>query len=238
MSLRRIMLSICLLASTSVAHGQPAAIPPAQLAMGRTIAAKMVPDGTYQKMMSGSMSQMLTSVNQQMTAMPLAPFLQAGGLTEQDVERIGTTTMKEVLEIVDPAHDQRMQIMMPAMMKELGTLMTRFEPDMREGLAEAYASRFTPAQMSDIVAFLNTDSGRAFAAQNLEISSDPAVMKRVQAFIPTMIQSMPAIIQKAAAAVQDLPKPKTPQTLTDADRARLAELLGVEASKFRPGPSS
>jgi hypothetical protein len=216
----------------------PAVPTPADLALGRDIAAKVLPNGTYQRMMGGMMGKMMGGMTDQMTAMPIAPFVRAAGLPESDVAKLGQTTIKQIMDIVDPAYQQRMHIIMPTMMEEMGKLMTQFEPAMRDGLAQAYATHFTPAQLTDIDRFLNTPSGTAFAAQNMTIAADPAVMQKMQAFMPTMMQAMPAIMQKAMAATNSLPKAKTPQTLTDADRAKLAKLLGVDPEKLKKAPTS
>jgi hypothetical protein len=232
---RTLLLSASLFVSTAAAAQSPA---PADLALGRDIAGKLLPDGTYEKMMGGMMGKMMGGMTDQMTAMPIAPYLKLAGLPESDIAKLGQTTIKQIMEIVDPAYEQRMHIIMPTMMEEMGKVMTQFEPQMREGLAQAYATHFTPAQLTDIDHFFNTPSGAAFASQNMTIAADPAVMEKMQAFMPQLMQAMPGIMQKAQAATAGLPKPKTPATLTDADRAKLAQLLGVSPDKLKKAPTS
>lgn len=235
--IRPLLLSVSLLAATAVT-AQTATPAPADLALGRDIAGKLLPDGTYQKLIGGTMGKMMGGMTDQMTAMPIAPFVKAAGLPEADVAKLGQTTIRQIVQIVDPAYEQRMHIIMPTMMEEMGKVMTQFEPQMREGLATAYATHFSSAQLSDIDHFFNTPSGAAFASQNMSIAADPAVMQRMQAFMPTLMKAMPGIMQKAMAATANLPKPKTPATLTDADRAKLAQLLGVSPDKLKKAPTS
>jgi hypothetical protein len=229
------LLSLALVAAPAapVAASQVAPLPStADLALGRDIAAKLVPDGIYQKLMDGMMSKMMGGMTDQMTAMPLAPFLRAAGMAPADTAKLGQATIKQIMDIVDPAYQQRMQIMMPTMMQEMGKVMTQFEPQMREGLAEAYAVHFTSAQLADIDHFFNTPSGNAFAAQNMTIATDPAVMQKMQAFMPKLFEAMPAIMQKVMAATAGLPKPKTAKDLSAADREKLAKLLGIDTEKL------
>lgn len=230
---RTLVLCASLLAVPAVAQtASPAA---ADLALGTDIAARLLPDGTYQRMMGGMMSKMMDGITSQISSVPLAPFLKASGLPESTTRQLGQTTIQQILDIVDPAYQQRMHVMMPVMMREMGTVMGQFEPQMRDGLAHAYATHFTAPQLGDIDRFLKTPSGAAFAAQNMTIAADPAVMQKMQAFMPTLMQALPGILQKAQAATAGLPKPKTPQTLTDADRAKLAQLLGVAPEKLKAG---
>jgi len=235
---RALLLSASLIWSTAAAAQAPATPAPADLALGRDIAGKLLPDGTYRKMMGGMMGKMMGGMTDQMAAMPIGPYLKLAGLPESDIAKLGQTTIKQIMEIVDPAYQQRMHIIMPAMMDEMGKVMTQFEPDMREGLAEAYATHFTSAQLTDIDHFFNTPSGTAFAGQNMMIAADPAVIQKMQAFMPKLMQAMPDIIQKASQAAASLPKAKTPETLTDADRAKLAQLLGVSPDKLKRAPTS
>jgi hypothetical protein len=232
--LRTLVVLISLLASTAVVAQTPA---PANLALGRDIAAKVLPNGTYQKMMSGPMSQIMSGMTDRMSTLPIAPFLKAAGQSPSDALKLGSTTIKQIMDIVDPAYQQRMQIIMPVMMQQMGEVMTRFEPQMRDGLAQAYGTRFTLAQLTDIDHFFNTPSGSAYAAENMTIATDPAVMQKMQAFMPTLMQAMPGIMQKAMAATASLPKAKTPATLTDADRTKLAQLLGVSPDKLKKAPT-
>ena len=238
---RALLLSASLIASTAAvaqAPATPATPAPADLALGRDIAGKLLPNGTYQKMMGGMMGKMMGGMTDQMAAMPIAPYLKLAGLPESDIAKLGQTTIKQIMEIVDPAYQQRMHIIMPTMMEEMGKVMTQFEPDMREGLATAYATHFSSAQLADIDHFFNTPSGGAFASQNMMIAADPAVMQRMQAFMPKLMEAMPGIMQKASQATANLPKAKTPETLTDADRAKLAQLLGVSPDKLKKAPTS
>jgi len=97
----------------------------------------------------------------------------------------------------------------------------------REGLASAYAKRFTATQLTELNSFFATPTGKAYAADSMVIFMDPEVMKKMQEFVPTMMKAMPAIVDKAKTASASLPEPRKLQDLSPSDRARLAKLLGI-----------
>lgn len=229
------IIALCAALIGSAAAAQTPSAPPApsasDLALGRDIAAKILPDGSYQRVMGGAMAKMMDGITSQMTDMPLAPLLSAAGLSARGTAKLDRTTIRQIMDIVDPAYDQRRRVAMPVIMTEMGKVMTQFEPAMRDGLAHAYATHFTSAQLSDIDRFFNTPSGAVYAFQNMTIAADPVLMQKMQAFLPAVMQAMPAIMAKVKAATDALPKPKTAQMLTPADRATLDRLLGVSAAK-------
>jgi hypothetical protein len=83
---------------------------------------------------------------------------------------------------------------------------------MREGLARSLARRFDEKQLSDINAFLATDSGRAFGSQSMAMWVDTDVMRGVMASFPEVMKAMPAAMQRVETETAHLPKPKKPET--------------------------
>jgi len=204
-----------------------AASSPEQIALARKVAARVLPEGAYRTVMRGTFNGMIGNMMSQMLDVPVRRFVAATGLPDKDVAKLGETTTRQIMEIIDPAYQQRMKITMQAMMDGMSEVMTRMEPDMREGLAEAYASRFSSVQLTELDRFFATPTGTAFAGQQFTIMSDPALMQRMQSIMPAIMQTLPDVMKKAQAATASLPKAKTAADLTDADRARLATLLGV-----------
>jgi len=105
---------------------------------------------------------------------------------------------------------------------------------MRDGLAEAYAARFSAAELRDIAGFFKTPAGAKFAGQIMTTQTDPAFLNRMQALVPRMMQGMPAVMRKVEAATAALPKPKRPQDLTAAEKAELEKILGTDPAKVKP----
>jgi len=230
-----ILASLSLVAFTGAnaqapAAQQAAAVSTEQIALARKVAARVLPEGAYRTVMRGAFNGMVGNMMSQMLDVPVRRFVAAAGLPEKDLAKLGETTTRQIMAIIDPAYEQRMKITMQAMMDGMGDLLAKMEPDIREGLAEAYASRFSIAQLGELDHFFATPTGTAFAGQQFTIMTDPALIQRMQSIMPTMIQALPDMMKKAQAATASLPKPKTAADLTDADRARLATLLGVSPS--------
>jgi hypothetical protein len=214
-----------------------APIDPAQLALARSIVGKLAPNGIYRRMMQGSLDQMMGGMSDQMMNMPIRQFLAGTDVPKDQVAKLGNTNMRDIMAILDPAFDQRMHATMAALMASMTDTLSSFEPQMREAMAQAYVHNFTPTQLADIDRFFNTPSGAAFAGRTMTMMNDPAVRTQMQEIMPAIMQSIPKIMQKVQAETANLPKPKTYADLTDADRARLAKLLGVDPAELKKAKS-
>lgn len=214
----------------------PVAAPadPAKLAVARDIARRLLPEGTFERMMSSVMNGTMKSITDGMMSMPLKSLAGMGGVDAAKLKDLGPGSMKQMMAILDPAFDRRMALTTQVMGVEMGRFMSTMEPEMREGLAETYANRFSPAQLADVDAFFKTPSGSAFAAQMMTAQTDPAFMARMQQMIPKLMQAMPGIMGKVQAATADLPKARKFDELSPAEKADLSKLMGIDPAKVKP----
>ncbi len=243
--MKKLLLAI---AATSLALGsQPAAaqdappastVPPAapidpqRLAAARTTVDHIFPQGTYARIMNGSMNGMLDNIVKTSGAIPLREVAGLAGQPPAELARLGQTTLADIMAIFDPVHDQRMAIVMHTTMTAMTDIMSQLEPSIHEGLAEAYAARFTTSQLADMNRFFATPSGQAFAANVMTIQTDPAVMTRMQAIVPVLMQRLPGIMDQAGRATAKLPPPRKFNDLSPAERTKLASLLGVPEAQL------
>lgn len=216
------------------AQTPPAAAPadvvpvdPARLVAARITVDHIFPAGTYAKMLSGPMDKMMDSMLGTVGQMPLGELATIGGAKPEDVAKLSKSTLDDIMAIYDPAFHQRMLAATHAVMSEMGAVMSQIEPDIRDGLAHAYASRFTLDQLNDMNRFFATPSGDAYASNALLVQMDPAVMAKMQGFMPLMMKTLPDMMKKAKAATDALPKPRKLEDMTPAERSKLASLLGV-----------
>lgn len=151
------------------------------------------------------------------------------GMTHEDVADLGDGTLAQVMEIYDPSYRERMERTMRVTMEHMTGLMGKMEPDMRAGLARAYAARFDEAQLSELNGFFATPAGSLYAAQSMMIFLDPQVMDSMQKMVPMLMEEMPALQVAMEMAVADLPPPRSSCDLSADERARLAKLLGQRA---------
>ncbi|UVO55337.1 DUF2059 domain-containing protein [Sphingomonas sp. SUN039] len=231
-ALATLALATPLSAQTVVAtHDAPPAAAPSPVATD--IAAKLFPDGTYRKMLGDTFSKMMSGMIDQMGNMPLGDLVKAYGLDTDAAAKLDKATVNKVMAILDPAFKERMRLVMDGMFKGMIPLFEKMEPDLRAGLAESLAHRFTPAELGELKTFFATPTGNSFAGQQMLLFMDPAVMGRMQAQMPKIMEAMPTLVGAAAKAAASLPKAKKYADLTEAERAELAALLGIDPKKMK-----
>ena len=233
------LLAIAVPATAQTPPPPPAApslppVDPALLAKARPIAATIIPDGVMARMMGPMMQKMLAPMLDGMTKMPVRDLMKAGGMAPEEADRLNPATIEQIMTIVDPAYRQRMQILIGGMMPALGRFMGRYEPDMREGMAEAFASRYSSTELDQIGAFMRTPAGARFGGGFMELATDPHYLGKVQSMMPALMQAMPDIMKGSQAQLAKLPKPRSYKDLTPAERERLETLLGADRKKVAP----
>jgi hypothetical protein len=234
----RVAFLLSLLLATPVAAQAEAPAPaavesvdPARLAKAEPIASVILPNGTMEKMMGPMMQKMIGPMMDGMTKMPIREFLKMGGLDPEQAEGLGEGTIEEMMAIIDPNFRKRMDVLVNGMMPAMGRFMGRYEPDMREGMAEAFAYRYSAAELDQISAFLKTPVGAKFGAGFMELATDSHYIGRLQKIMPEMMRAMPEIMKSSVEELAKLPKPRTYNDLTKAERERLTALLGADAKK-------
>jgi hypothetical protein len=173
---------------------------PARLALARTTANGMLPSGLYADLFDEVMSGVVDRV----LALNPADFGAKAGKDKAPT----ATSLRQQIAREDPHFEERMRIMERVIREELVKISTVMEPKMREGLARSMARRFDEKQLKEINTFLATESGKAFAAQNMRMWVDPDVMRSMVQTIPHMITAMPGAMMRLEAETAHLPKPK------------------------------
>lgn len=222
------------MAQTAPTPAAPAAAPAdaATLAEARLVVTRLLPPGTYKKIMGPMMGSVMGAMGDSMKALPLRQLAELGGLDPKEAQALDKVKIDEVMAIYDPHWRERTQLEMRAMFDAMGDFFTTQEPDIREAMARAYASHFTLVELTDIDRFFSTASGGKFATQYMTVATDPAMMAEMRSMMPKMIQQMPQFIAAAQKATASLPAPRKLKDLTPAERTRLAKALGVDESKL------
>jgi hypothetical protein len=173
---------------------------PERLALSRTTVNGLLPDGTYGRIMDDMMGGMVDRV----LNLSGADFAPKG----KDGKPVSGQTLRELAIKDDPHFEERMRIMQRVIGEEMVKIAKIMEPRLREGLARSMARRFDEKQLSDINAFLATDSGRAFGGQSMAMWVDSDVMRAMVSSFPEMLTAMPPAIARLEAETAHLPKPK------------------------------
>lgn len=197
-------------ASSDVATEQPA-INPVRLAAAKEAVDYLFPLGTYERMMRGTMDQMIDSMLASLGTMRMGDLAGAAGVSDDDIpEGEGDRTLADISREMDPHFEERMQISTRVMMDEMVTLMTTMEPAIREALTRIYARKFTADQLGEMNMFFATDTGSAFARDYMMVFVDPEMMQSMMSMVPQLMQSMPEIMKKVEEATAHLPPVKKP----------------------------
>lgn len=221
-------------APVAAAPAKPAAaMDPARLAVARRVAARLLPPGIYKEIMSGSMDAVMGSMGGALKAMPLGQIAQMGGMTVEDAKALDKIDLTQIMEIYDPRWEERQQRTMQGMFGAMGGFFTTMEPQLRDGMAQAYASRFSLVELTDLDRFFATPTGTKYAASATTIMTDPAVMNTMKDMMPKMMQHMPQFMEAAKKAAAGLPPPRTLEDLSPAEKARLSKAMGIDESKLQ-----
>lgn len=172
----------------------------ARLALASTTAAGMLPNGTYAALFDEAMA----GVVERVLSLKPSDF----GAKEGKSKATSTMSLRDELAKEDPHFEERMKITRKIIGEELVKISAVMEPKLREGLARSIARRFDEKQLTEINAFLATDSGRAFAGQTMRMWVDPDVLRSMMQTMPHMISAMPGAMMRLEAETKHLPKPK------------------------------
>jgi hypothetical protein len=203
------------------------AVDPARLAEARQTVDALFPVGTYRRMMGSNFSRMMSGMLDGMMDMPVRDLVALDGTTPHEVAKMSDATVRQVMEIVDPAYQRRNSVMFDNMMGGMTDVMDGFEPEIRGALVDAYAAKFTTVQLREMTGFFATSTGRLYAENAMTLAMDPAFLDKMLKLAPRIMEAMPTIMAKASASTKQLPPRKSYSTLTQAEKDRLAALLGL-----------
>jgi len=210
----------------------PIPVDPTRAATARAVVDHVFPAGSYARLMDKSLAAMTGAMADNMGKLLHRDLARIGGLSDDEAAQLDEATLKQMAQIIDPVFDERAKLILTAMGEQTASMMTRFEPGMRAGLAEAYARRFTADQLADLDRFFKTPTGAIYASESMMLFLDPEVVQRMQAAMPEIMQEMPKIMASIQTRVADLPRLKTYADLTPAERGQLAKLIGISEAEL------
>ena len=199
----------------------------ARLPEAQAIVRTLMPEGFYGQMMSGVMEKMMRP----MMSMFSAPdFVLSARLAvdAETLEQLSDEQKLELVELLDPAHDRRVDAIIGVLTDQMGGMFGAMEDPMREGLSRAYAVRFDEGQLADIGAFFATPTGQVYAREQLALFADPQVMQASMQALPAMMSGFGDMETTMKEAMASLPKERALEDLDASQKARMAQLLGTD----------
>ena len=138
-------------AGTSTAE---TSIDPARLAAAKITVDHLFPLGTYERMMKGTMDQLMDTMLGGIAGLTIGDMASVSGDSGDEMtEEEKAKSLGDVASDVDPHFEERMKISTKVVMDEMITLMATMEPSIRTALANIYARKYTTAQLDGIERF-------------------------------------------------------------------------------------
>jgi hypothetical protein len=207
---------------------------PARVAVATEIVALMMPPGSGRASFETGVAQSMAGLRQQMAMAPVRAALVAAGLAEGESRRFSPDTFRRLTLILDPAFDRRQRLIAETTAGAIAAVLDEQEPMFRAGMAQAYARRLSLAELGDLLAFLRTPSGRAFAPLPATIATDPAVIEQTQAVRAAFAKKVPAALEGLKDASRTLPPPRRFTDLNETDKAEILRLINAPSATKPP----
>jgi hypothetical protein len=209
-----------------------APVDPVRLKLAEQVVAKLIPPGTYQKIMKDMMDTMAGGLVEQMMGMDAAIIAgMAGEEAGSDAAKaVEGKTMADLAAEKDPAFKERMDITMKVMFSEMGNLMGEMEPTVRTAMSSIYAKKYSAKELTDMNAFFATPSGASFAGNFMSSFTDKEMMEASFGMMPKMMEAMPEIMKKVEAATAHLPQLPKPAEEAAIDAAVAEATAAVDAA--------
>ncbi|MBV7265749.1 DUF2059 domain-containing protein [Erythrobacter ani] len=204
----------------------------ARLPLATEMTAKVFPEGTFAIVMQESMQPMMMGIMGAVTGDPRTELAKLTGVPSDDLEVLEDETAQSALDVLDPQYSARADQMVGLLTGMIGQMFSAMEPAYREALARAFATRFTDAEMTELLAFFETPVGGKFAVESFRVQYDPQMVSVMEEMGPAMVQVMPSIMEGFAAMEAEFPAARVFSDLSEAERLRLSELLGKSTAEL------
>lgn len=208
----------------------------ARLPLAAQVVGAMIPDGTMGELMTSMFRDIvgpyaaLEAENQAEIAASMLGWY----VGDEDIDEVAAT---KIIAILDPSREAREAATMDAIETGIADVMAVMEPAIRDAMSKAYAASFSDAELTDIGAFFTTPSGAAFASKSYKLASDPTIFVGMLENLPQMMGPIMAAVSTGEEAIEALPQQKGYADLTASERARLAELSGLNISELEEAMS-
>lgn len=198
----------------------------AALPLAESMVDKIFPAGTFAIVMEESMQPMFDVIMMAAAPGDRVELSQLTGIEMDELDALDDAAAEEALAIFDPDNAERTEAMGEMVVGLIGDMLQAIEPAYRSGLSRAYATRFSRAEMEELLAFFDTPLGGKFAVQTTLVQYDPQVMGVMEDIGPAMSEVLPKMIVQIAELAEKYPDARKFGELSAAERDRAARLLG------------
>ena len=208
-------------------------VAPAQLALAQTTTTALVAPGSLAKMIDNMYGKLLKGFMGEFGGMSDLMLSIKTGVESEKIAALDEKSKTAIADLFDPRRKEREEqitnVIKPLIEEVLGDL----EGPMRNGMAHAYARKFSAQQLGDMNAFFATPSGKAYANEWMALQADPEVMLAIVKGVPPLIEKFMDRGPEIEGKLKDLPKERQLADLSDAELARLAKLMKVSVKELK-----
>ncbi len=206
----------------------------ARLPMAEKVAGQLMPEGVLAEATNGLIDGLLGPL-MQLAPSPAGETLTEGTGIEGDYLNLTELEKQDLARLFDPEFEERNK-RMEAMLPELiGTVASSMEPGMRDAMAQIYAVNFDDTELAELNAFFSTTTGAKFANKSLVMNADPRLIAGMVQSVPEVLEAVAAMQERVEEATADLPKIRTFEELSAAEKARVAEATGYSVEDIEVG---
>jgi len=209
------------------------AIPPAQLTLAKKTTGALVPAGSLEKMMDNLYGKLFRGFLGEFGGVSDLMLSYKTGVESEKIAALDQPTRDKIADIFDPQRKAREEQIMANVKPIMSEVLRDLETPMRDGMAAAFARKFSADQLTQMNAFFATPAGSAYANEWMALQADPEVMLAIIRSVPPMIDKWVDRAPELEGKFKDLPKEKQLTDLSDAELTKLAGLLQVDVQTLK-----
>lgn len=209
------------------------AIEPARLALAQKTTAALIPSGSLERMVDAMYGKMFKAIMGEMGGDSDLMLSIKTGVESEKISALDAATKGKIADMFDPHRKEREGQIDKVIKPLISEVLADMEPPMREGMAKAYARKFSAAQLGDLNAFLATPTGTVYANDWMALQADPEVMLAVIKAVPPLVSKFIDRAPQIEKDMKDLPKEKQLADFSDKELASLAKLMKVDVKVLK-----
>ncbi len=208
-------------------------IEPARLTLAQQTMGSLIPAGSLEKMIDNLYGKMFKTLMGELGGQSDLMLSIKTGVESDKIGALDAATKTKIADMFDPHRKEREDQITRVIKPLISEALTDLERPMRDGMAKAYARKFSAAQLTDLNGFLATPTGSVYASEWMALQADPEVMVSVMRALPPMITKFMDRGPQIEKDMKDLPKEKQLSDFNDKELASLAKLMKVDVKVLK-----
>ncbi len=208
-------------------------VAPAQLALAQQTTGALVPPGSLEKMLDNLYGKLFKGILGEMGGMSDLMLSIKTGVESEKIALLDEASKIAAADLLDPYRQQREDQVMKVIKPLISEALRDLETPMRSGMAQAYARKFSAAQLNDMNGFFATPAGQAYTSEWMALQADPQVMLAMIKAVPPLVSKFMDRAPTIEKDMKELPKEKQLSDLSEAELSKLAKLMKVDVKVLK-----